>query len=61
MEERYTFLPKQPGGLIGHLLNHHPLDLVERHGIVPAVVELRSARAGVVGHGSRLLQGAAVL
>jgi hypothetical protein len=38
-----------------------PLDLVEADFLVPVVVDLRRARAGMVRHLRRLLQGAAVL
>jgi len=40
--------------------DQHPLDLVERHLIAPAVVELGRAGIGVVRHLARLLQRAAV-
>jgi len=55
------------GGLWGRYLllvfasDQNSLYLIERHLVAPPVVELRGARAGVVGHGSGLLQRAAVL
>jgi len=41
--------------------NQHPLHLVEAHLVVPAIVELRRACRGVVGHGGGLFERAAVL
>ena len=41
--------------------NRHPLDLVERHLVAAAIVELRRARRGVVRHRGGLFERAAVL
>ena len=41
--------------------NQYPLDLIKRHLVAPAIVELRGARAGVIGHGRGLLERATVL
>ncbi len=41
--------------------NQHPLNLVERHFLSAAIIELRRAGAGVVGHLRRSLKRPAVL
>jgi hypothetical protein len=42
-------------------LNPDPLHLVQADVVLPPIVELGRARAGVVGHGRGILQRAAVL
>lgn len=43
------------------LPNHDPLDLIKAHLVAPAIVVLRCARRGVIGHRRRLFQRPAVL
>ena len=52
---------RNPKGSLGRSLNHHPLDLIEAHFVVPTIVKLRGARAGVVRHRGSFFERTAVL
>jgi hypothetical protein len=43
-----------------HSSNRNPLHFVEAHLVAPAIVELRGAGRGVVRHGGRIFERAAV-